>query len=148
LGLGAAVLLLTNGASGMHLFTADQDRLSRAGRCLSNQAETWADRELYLPASASSTLVTTGAGDAATAGLLYGILSGTGAEEAAVIASRAAALKVAGTSDLCATRSRHRAAEAMGARLPQVEQCRLSRDSPIYLIRWSTSQGVRSCALT
>jgi len=96
LGLGAAVLLLTNGASGMHLFTADQDRLSRAGRCLSNQAETWADRELYLPASASSTLVTTGAGDAATAGLLYGILSGTGAEEAAMIASRAAALKVAG----------------------------------------------------
>jgi sugar/nucleoside kinase (ribokinase family) len=96
LGLGSAVVLLTNGERGMHLFTAGQDRLSHAGRCLSERTEAWADRELYLPASASGPLVTTGAGDAATAGLLFGVLAGRGAEEAATIASRAAALKVAG----------------------------------------------------
>jgi sugar/nucleoside kinase (ribokinase family) len=95
--LGGAVVLLTNGALGMHLFTAHQERLSSAGRCLSDRSEVWSDREVYLPASASGSLVTTGAGDAATAGLLFGILSGSGAEEAAVIASRAAALKVAGS---------------------------------------------------
>jgi len=80
-GLGAAVLLLTNGASGMHLFTADQDRLSRADVVCRTRPRTWADRELYLPASASSTLVTT-APAMRHRRLLYGILSGTGAEEA------------------------------------------------------------------
>jgi sugar/nucleoside kinase (ribokinase family) len=34
--------------------------------------------------------------DAATAGLLFGVLAGSDAEEAATIAARAAALKVAG----------------------------------------------------
>jgi len=96
LGLGSAVVLLTNGEQGMHLFTAGRDRLSRAGRCLSERAEAWADRELYLPASASGPLATTGAGDAATAGLLFGVLAGSDADEAATIAARAAALKVAG----------------------------------------------------
>ena len=96
LGLGSAVVLLTNGEQGMHLFTAGQDRLSHAGRCLSERTEAWADRELYLPASASGPLATTGAGDAATAGLLFGVLAGSDAEEAATIAARAAALKVAG----------------------------------------------------
>ena len=96
LGWGPAVVLLTNGERGMHLFTAGKERLSHAGRCLSERAGTWADRELYLPASASGPLATTGAGDAATAGLLFGVLAGSGAEEAAAIASRAAALKVAG----------------------------------------------------
>jgi sugar/nucleoside kinase (ribokinase family) len=94
--LGSAVVLLTNGEQGMHLFTAGQDRLSHAGRCLSERTEAWADRELYLPASASGPLATTGAGDAATAGLLFGVLAGSDAEEAATIAARAAALKVAG----------------------------------------------------
>jgi sugar/nucleoside kinase (ribokinase family) len=94
--LGASVVLLTNGALGMHLFTGDRDRLSRAGRCLAGLAGSWADREFYTPATASAPTVTTGAGDAATAGLLYGILAQTAAEEAATIASWAAASKVAG----------------------------------------------------
>ena len=96
LGLGSAVVLLTDGERGMHLFTAGQDRLSRAGRCLSERTEAWADRELYLPASAGGPLATSGAGDAATAGLLFGVLAGSDAEEAATMAARAAALKVAG----------------------------------------------------
>jgi sugar/nucleoside kinase (ribokinase family) len=96
LAMGPAAVLLTDGERGMHLFTASQDRLAHAGRCLAERAAAWADRELYLPASSSGPLATTGAGDAATAGLLFGVLAGAGAEEAAAIASWAAGLKVAG----------------------------------------------------
>jgi sugar/nucleoside kinase (ribokinase family) len=96
LNLGAAVVLLTNGALGMHLFTAGEERLSRAGRCLSELAGSWADGEFYLPAGASRPMVTTGAGDAATAGLLYGVLTQSAAEEAVSMAASAAAFKVAG----------------------------------------------------
>jgi sugar/nucleoside kinase (ribokinase family) len=94
--LGAPVVLLTNGALGMHLLTASRGRLSNAGRCLDALAGAWADRQLYFPASARSPVNTTGAGDAATAGLLYGILAQSTAEGAAAIAAWAAASKVAG----------------------------------------------------
>jgi sugar/nucleoside kinase (ribokinase family) len=94
--MGPAVVLLTDGERGMHLLTAGRERLATAGRCLSQRADQWAEHALHLPASATSHLATVGAGDAATAGLLYGILAATGAEEAASIASHAAALKVAG----------------------------------------------------
>ncbi|MGO8686706.1 MAG: carbohydrate kinase family protein [Candidatus Dormibacteria bacterium] len=96
LAMGSAAVLLTDGERGMHLFTAGVERLSRAGRCLSDRPEAWADRELYLPASSSGPLATTGAGDAASAGLLYGVLARAGADEAAALAAWAAALKVAG----------------------------------------------------
>lgn len=98
--LGPAVVLLTNGALGMHLFTAGTDRLSRAGSCLMDLAGPWADRDFYLPAAARAAVLTTGAGDAATAGLLYGILSQSTAEEAATIAAWAAAFKVRGLARL------------------------------------------------
>lgn len=96
LGMGSAVVLLTDGERGMHLLTAGQDRLAAAGHCLSQSAAVWADRVLYQPASTSGPVFTTGAGDAATAGLLIGVLGRVGAEEAAAIAARTAALKVAG----------------------------------------------------
>jgi sugar/nucleoside kinase (ribokinase family) len=94
LGLGAAAVLLTDGARGMYLLTARADRLCHAGRCFAERARDWADRELFLPASATCHPVTTGAGDAATAGLLYGVLSAASAEKAASIAARFAAFKV------------------------------------------------------
>jgi sugar/nucleoside kinase (ribokinase family) len=100
LGLGAAVVLLTNGALGMHLFTANEARLSGAGRCLSELAASWPDAEFFFPAPPSGPVVTTGAGDAATAGLLYGILTQSGAKEAGSIAAWAAASKVAGVRRL------------------------------------------------
>ncbi len=96
LGLGAAVVLLTDGARGMYLVTASADRFCHAGRCLAERAGDWAERELFLPASTISNPVTTGAGDAATAGLLYGVLSGATADEAGSIAARFAAFKVGG----------------------------------------------------
>jgi len=96
LGLGAAAVLLTDGARGMHLLTASTDRFCRAGRCFAERDRDWADREFFLPASAIRHPVTTGAGDAATAGLLYGVLSAASAGEAASIAARFAAFKVEG----------------------------------------------------
>ena len=96
LGLGAAAVLLTDGARGMHLVTADPDRFRRAGRCFVERAREWADREFFLPASKSRHVVTTGAGDAATAGLLFGILSAVSAGEAASMAAKLAAFKVDG----------------------------------------------------
>ena len=98
--MGSAVVLLTDGERGMHLFTAGQDRLAAAGRCLSESAAAWADRALHQQASSGGPAFTTGAGDAATAGLLLGVLEGAGAEEAAAIAARTAALKVAGNRRL------------------------------------------------
>ena len=96
LGLGAAVVLLTDGARGMYLLTASADRFCHAGRCFAERAADWADRELFLPASVTRHPVTTGAGDAATAGLLYGVLSQASAGQAASIAQRYAAFKVEG----------------------------------------------------
>jgi sugar/nucleoside kinase (ribokinase family) len=96
LGLGAAAVLLTDGARGMHLLTARADRFAEAGRCLGERAEAWADREFFLPASPSRRATTTGAGDAATAGLLYGVLSGASAGEAVATAAKLAAFKVGG----------------------------------------------------
>lgn len=96
LGLGAAAVLLTDGARGMHLLTADADRFRHAGRCFGELRGEWADKQFFLPASTSRRAVTTGAGDAATAGLLYGVLSGASAGDAAAIAARRAAFKVGG----------------------------------------------------
>ncbi|HUC12982.1 MAG TPA: PfkB family carbohydrate kinase, partial [Acidimicrobiales bacterium] len=59
-------------------------------------AGTWADAEFFFPAAANGPVVTTGAGDAATAGLLYGILTQSPTQEAGSIAAWAAASKVAG----------------------------------------------------
>ncbi len=96
LGLGAAVVLLTDGARGMNLITANADRLGHSGRCFAERAGEWADREFFLPASKSRHVVTTGAGDAATAGLLYGVLSAASAGKAASLAAELAAFKVDG----------------------------------------------------
>jgi sugar/nucleoside kinase (ribokinase family) len=96
LGLGAAAVLLTDGALGMHLVTADADRLGHAGRCFAERAGEWADKEFFLPASTTRHPVTTGAGDAATAGLLFGVLSAASAGKAASIAAKLAAFKVDG----------------------------------------------------
>jgi sugar/nucleoside kinase (ribokinase family) len=90
------VVLLTDGARGMHLLTADVDRFRQAGRCFTGGAGEWADRDFFLPASTGRHVVTTGAGDAATAGLLYGVLAGKSAGKAASIAANFAAFKVDG----------------------------------------------------
>ncbi len=96
LAAGVAVVALTAGADGLLLRTAGKDRLRTGGRVLAAQAEAWADRELWVQALPADQVRTTGAGDAATAGLLYGLLAGLDPEAAAVLAAAVAAERISG----------------------------------------------------
>jgi sugar/nucleoside kinase (ribokinase family) len=86
--LGAAVAMVTRGADGLALRTA-----TRAGALL---GPAWSDRAEHVPAPAVEVRTTLGAGDAATAGLLYGVLAGLAPEAALDLAARTAASRVAG----------------------------------------------------
>jgi sugar/nucleoside kinase (ribokinase family) len=86
--LGAAVAMVTGGADGLALRTS-----ARAGALL---GPAWADRAERMPAPAVEVRTTLGAGDAATAGLLYGVLAGLDPRAALVLAARTAATRVSG----------------------------------------------------
>jgi sugar/nucleoside kinase (ribokinase family) len=88
LGLGAAVAMVTGGPDGLALRTAE-----RAGALL---GRAWAGRAEFTPAPAVEVRTTLGAGDAATAGLLYGVLAGLDPPAALALAARTAATRVAG----------------------------------------------------
>jgi sugar/nucleoside kinase (ribokinase family) len=97
LGWGAAVVALSAGGQGLHVVTAGRARLRSAGRALAPHADAWADRVVHVPAVWTRAAVTTnGAGDASTAGLLYGIAAGAGPEDAARLAAACAAALVSG----------------------------------------------------
>jgi sugar/nucleoside kinase (ribokinase family) len=96
LALGAAVVLLTAGRSGMLLATGSRSRLEAAGAGLAEQAGAWADRRLWVPSVAVKVRTTTGAGDAATAGLVHAVLQGLDPEAAAQSAARSAARRIGG----------------------------------------------------
>ena len=94
---GAAVVALSAGERGLYVKTADRARLERAGRALATHASEWADRVLHVPPLWVKAPVTTnGAGDASTAGLLYGIAVGAGPEGAARLAAACSAALVSG----------------------------------------------------
>ena len=100
LGLGAGVVMLTAGPDGLVLRTAPAERLQQRGRVLAALPEGWGGRELWIPPLSSPRTTTTGAGDAATAGLLYGLLAGLSPEDALMTAAGAAALTLAGRRPL------------------------------------------------
>ncbi len=99
-GLGAGVVMLTAGPDGLVLRSAPAERLQRGGRALAALPPGWGDRELWIPPLPAPTTSTTGAGDAATAGLLYGLLAGLSPEDALMTAAGAAALTLAGRRPL------------------------------------------------
>lgn len=71
---GAAVVTVSGGADGIVLATGSADRLAAGGRVLSRLSTDWADRHLRRAAGPIATVETTnGAGDAATAGLLFAL---------------------------------------------------------------------------
>jgi sugar/nucleoside kinase (ribokinase family) len=92
LGLGPAIVMLTAGAAGMQLSTAGAARLRTAG-----VGEAWSGQEHFTPPPPVEVRTTLAAGDAATAGLLYGLLAGLGAREALELAARTAAERISGT---------------------------------------------------
>ena len=97
---GVAVALVTAGRAGMCLRTGGPDRLGGGGRLLAALPEDWFNRQLWAPSSASDPVRTTGAGDTATAGFLFGVLAGLPADEALALAAAAAALHVTGVAPL------------------------------------------------
>lgn len=76
-GCGAGVVLLSAGADGMAMATGTRQRLAAGGRAVSSLGDEWREMSAWLPALPLRSARTTGAGDAATAGLLMGILRAT-----------------------------------------------------------------------
>jgi sugar/nucleoside kinase (ribokinase family) len=98
-GLGAAVVMVTGGPEGLALRTADAGRLEDAGALFSQeQGRSWADHAHFAPAREVEVATTLGAGDAATAGLLYGILAGLDPGTSLGLAAETAAARVAGAA--------------------------------------------------
>jgi sugar/nucleoside kinase (ribokinase family) len=110
LGWGAGVVVVSDGARGLSLGAADADRLRASGDALACLADEWAHARVQQPANTLRKHVTTnGAGDAATAGVLSGILRGDSSAAAAARAVRVAAAVIEG--DAPASASPHRPPE-------------------------------------
>jgi sugar/nucleoside kinase (ribokinase family) len=94
---GCAVAVVSAGARGAYAVSAGADRLAAAGVALSSVRSRWSSTAEWVPATAPRrVLSTTGAGDAATAGLLYGLAHGTGIRRATRLAARFAAANIEG----------------------------------------------------
>lgn len=91
LGQGVGVVMVTGGTDGILLGVGEKDRLDRLASC-GLQPDEWAGARLRVPARALSQVsTTTGAGDAATAGLLSGLRAGLGPRAALEFAAGVAA---------------------------------------------------------
>ncbi len=97
---GVAVVALTAGESGLLVRTGTPDRMARSGRALAALESSWADRELWLTAPRVPVASTRGTGDAASAGLLYGLLAGLSIEQAGVLAVTCGALRARSSDPL------------------------------------------------
>ena len=94
---GVAVAAISAGDQGLFVRTANSDRLRQAGRALGEQAVRWCDQEFHVPAVWRETPVTTnGAGDATSAGLLFGIAAGADPYESARLAAACSGALVSG----------------------------------------------------
>ena len=94
---GCAVAVVSAGARGAYAVSAGADRLAVAGTALSSVRSTWSSAAGWVPAAEPRLVVsTTGAGDAASAGLLYGLAQGTGIWRATRLAARFAAANIEG----------------------------------------------------
>jgi sugar/nucleoside kinase (ribokinase family) len=96
--MGVAVAMVTGGSTGARLATAGPDRLAAAGAVLADAEVRRGWSHCDRPAAAPDVPVrtTVGAGDAATAGLLFGLLSGLGPEQTLDLAMRTAGRTLAG----------------------------------------------------
>ncbi|MBW6465310.1 MAG: carbohydrate kinase family protein [Brevefilum sp.] len=94
LGYGVKALLVKLGHRGIYLRTAAETRWQKGGRGLDGLDDSWHNREIWAPAFQASVLATTGAGDAAIAGFLAGILGASSPETALKAAAAAGALSV------------------------------------------------------
>ena len=100
LGYGVKALLVKLGHRGVYLRTADAPAWEKGGRGLEGLGEAWYGRELWASAFAVDVAGTTGAGDAAIAGFLSGILRCESPEVALKMANAVGAACVEGGSPL------------------------------------------------
>jgi sugar/nucleoside kinase (ribokinase family) len=94
---GCAVAVVSAGSRGAYAISAGADRLTEAGTALSPVRSSWSSTAEWVPAATPSRVVsTTGAGDAASAGLLYGLAQGAGLRQATRLAAHFAAASIEG----------------------------------------------------
>lgn len=97
LAAGAAVVAVSAGRHGLRVRSATAARLRAGGAALAPLADAWADADLLVsPHEVPSPRTTNGAGDASTAGLLFGLAIGVSLAEAAALARAAAAAVISG----------------------------------------------------
>jgi sugar/nucleoside kinase (ribokinase family) len=94
--MGAAVVLLTAGADGLALCAGDAGRLRRAGPLLARGAARWSGFAQTISPVEVEVRSTLAAGDAASAGLLWGLLDGRDPGDCLRLAAQTAAAQVAG----------------------------------------------------
>lgn len=91
---GVKGVMVKLGTRGIYLRTAEASRWEKGGRALQGLNADWHNRRLWAPAFNVDVQGTTGAGDAAIAGLLSSLLQNTDPETALVVASAAGACSV------------------------------------------------------
>jgi len=84
----------------MAMRTASAERMRQGGRVLAALSDEWTDRQLMIPSADVRVVRTAGAGDAATGGLLYGLVAARSPERAIRLATVAAALHCTGLDRL------------------------------------------------
>jgi sugar/nucleoside kinase (ribokinase family) len=98
---GSAIAMVTDGSRDLFVRTAKAERFAaRSGTLLATLPNSWHDRGVRLSPVKGPVVETTGAGDAATAGLLAGIVRGMEFEKTAELVLAAAAHRVAGKGPL------------------------------------------------
>ena len=96
-GMGVALAAVSAGASGMALASGSAERFALGGLALARLGGEWFDQALWVPAEAlEAPASTTGAGDAASAGLLHGLLEGYGPRAALELAVDTATRRILG----------------------------------------------------
>jgi sugar/nucleoside kinase (ribokinase family) len=92
---GAAVVMISAGAQGMYVRSANEIRLRKAGTAIHSMAAEWSDLEYWQdPVPVERVTSTNGAGDAATAGLLAGIDAGMPPRSATWLAAASASASI------------------------------------------------------
>ncbi|MDO5710832.1 MAG: PfkB family carbohydrate kinase [Micrococcales bacterium] len=94
---GAGLVALTVGTRGVFLAGADEERLRAVRSRVAFDSRAWANLRVWAPPYLVQDIVTTtGAGDAATAGFLYGVLTGMDPQHCGTMAMACAAAIVSG----------------------------------------------------
>jgi len=94
LAMGGRIVGFKMGEQGMYVRTAGRAAVEALGAACPSDPTAWADRELWAPCFQVDVAGTTGAGDAAIAGFLAGLLRDLSLEEALTVAVAAGACNV------------------------------------------------------